>query len=108
MTIKPVDFQVLVGRAQEVEKVHQIRQQADQTNQQNFLIQHNVQLQRRENQVQKALQTEKGRVERESRQKSYSEQEEEKEKKGSAKKTPPEGQSKKREPAPGSLFDAKM
>ncbi|MDI3280801.1 MAG: hypothetical protein QJR13_05470 [Bacillota bacterium] len=65
MSIKPVDLQVMVSRASEVERVQQIQEQQARTGQQTFLIQNQVQMARQQEQVQKTPTVAQSRVERE-------------------------------------------
>lgn len=65
MSIKPVDLQVMISRASEVERVQQIQDQQAKTGQQSFLIQNQVQVARQQEQVQKTATVAQSRVERE-------------------------------------------
>ncbi len=75
MSIKPVDFPVIVQRATEVDKVQQIREQSGQTAQQQFAAQVQAEMVKQHNQVQTMQKSEHGKVTREKEQRQRKEEE---------------------------------
>ncbi|MCL4516007.1 MAG: hypothetical protein M1379_10555 [Firmicutes bacterium] len=75
MSIKPVDFPVIVQRATDVDKVQQIREHSGQTAQQQFAAQVQAEMVKQHSQVQNMQKTEHGKVTKEKEKRQRKEEE---------------------------------